>query len=202
MLKDTFHDRGHADETAYFQQRDARLLEKLRERARLAEIAHALAGKLQVDEPELLERIKALGVTLNTGAAFILAPLVDIAWADGRVAEAEHDAVLRVAERRGVAPGSPDHQQLLAWLAHRPSDAVLQAALEAIRIGISVLPPDEARQRVAAMVKTAEEVAQAKGAVATLLRPHGISPEARAKIAAIQSHLERRGDGDGKRSGG
>jgi hypothetical protein len=195
MSKDIFRDRERAEEEAYFHQRDALLIEKLRQKAQLADIAHALAAKLQVDEPALLEHIKKLGVTLDTGAAFILAPLVEVAWAEGHVTRAEHDAVLRLAERRGVVPGSPDHRQLLEWLKHRPSEAILQASLEAIRLGISVLPAAEAEQRIAGMIKACEEVAQASGGFAKLLQPRGISSEERAVIAAIRAVVERKTEG-------
>jgi hypothetical protein len=195
MSKDLFRDRERAEEAVYFSQQDAKLIEKLRQQARFAEIAHALAEKLQVDEPALLDHVKKLGVTLDTGAAFILAPLVEVAWANGHVSHAARDAVLRVATRRGVVHGSADHHQLLEWLAHRPSEAIFQAAREAIRVGISVLPPAEAEQRIAAMVKACEEVAQATaGGLAKLLQPSGISDDERAVIAAIRAHLERHGD--------
>jgi hypothetical protein len=191
MSKDIFHDRERAEEAVYFHQRDEKLMEKLRQQAQLSEIAHALADKLQADEPALLERIKKLGVTLDTGAAFILAPLVDVAWADGEVSRPERDAVLRIARRRGVLPGSADHRQLLHWLEHRPAEAILQAALEAIRIGISVLPSDEAEHRIAAMIKACEEVAHAGGGVVDLLQLRGIASQERAVITAIRARLNR-----------
>jgi hypothetical protein len=202
MPKDIFHDRERAEEAAYFHQWDATLIEKLRQKARLAEIAHALAEKLQVDEPALLENIRKLGVTLDTGAAFILAPLVEVAWADGHVSHAARDAVLRIATRRGVVAGSADHRQLLEWLVHRPPEAVLRAALEAIRVGISVLPPDEGEQRIAAMVKACEEVAHATaGGLSKLLQPRSISDDEQAVIDVIRNYLERRGGDGGGRSG-
>ena len=160
MVKDIFHDRERAEEAVYFGQRDARLLEKLRAGARLGEIARALAEKLQVDDPALLDRIVTLGVTLDTGAAFILAPLVEVAWADGQVSDAEHDAVLRLAAERGVAPGSADGNQLTTWLAVRPPRALFEAALDAIKAGLSVLPRAEAAQRVAKIIDACEQVAE------------------------------------------
>ena len=51
MPKDMFHDRERAEEAAYFSQQDAKLIEKLREKARLSEIAHALAEFANVDTP-------------------------------------------------------------------------------------------------------------------------------------------------------
>ena len=190
MAKDIFHDRERAEEAAYFSQQDAKLIEKLRTRAKLGEIARALAEKLQVDDPALLDRIMKLGVTLDTGAAFILAPLVDVAWADGHVSEPERHAILQVAQDRGVAPGSADMNQLLNWLSVRPSDVLLQAALEAIKLGLSVLPRDEAEKRITMMVQTCELVAESSGGLARLLRlGHGVSRQERSVLDEIRRRL-------------
>ena len=191
MTKDMFRDRERGEEEAYFRQQDAKLIAKLRQKAQLSEIAHALAEKLHADEPELFERIQKLGVTLDTGSAFILAPLVEVAWVDGDVSQAERDTILHIAKQRGVAPGSADYRQLLDWLAHRPSDEVFETALEAIRIGLSVLPPDELEQRIAAMIKACEEVAQAAGGIAQWLHFDRVSYAESAVIAAIRSHLAK-----------
>src|SRR5687768_1080604 len=97
MTKDIFRDRERGEEQAYFREQDARLIAKLRQKAQLSEIAHALAEKLHADEPALFERIQKLGVTLDTGSAFILAPLVEVAWVDGYVSNPERDTILRIA---------------------------------------------------------------------------------------------------------
>ena len=190
MARDIFHDRERAEEAAYFSQRDARLIEKLRERARLGEIAKALAEKLKVDDPELLERVIGLGVTLETGAAFILAPLVEVAWADGDVSEAERQAILRLAQDRGVTPGSADMGQLHQWLSVRPPDALLNAALDAIKLGLSVLPRDEAEQRVRGMIEACEQVARSSGGLARLLHLNdGVSADERSVLNEIRARL-------------
>lgn len=189
MKKDTFHDRERAEEEAYFQQRDAKLLAALRQKSELSKVAHALAEKLQSGEPALLDQIKKLGVTLDTGAAFVLAPLVEVAWADGNVSHAERKSVLHIAAQRGIVAGSADYRQLLEWLDRRPPEAILQAALEAIRIGISVLPPAERKQRIAAMINTCEEVARAAGGLEGLFDLSDIDGQERSVIAAIRDHL-------------
>lgn len=191
MAKDIFRDRERGEEQAYFREQDAKLIAKLRQKAKLSEIAHALAEKLHADEPALVERIQKLGVTLDTGSAFILAPLVEVAWVDGDVSEAERDTILQIAKQRGVEPGSSDYCQLLDWLAHRPSDEVFWTALEAIRIGLSVLPPDESEKRIASIIKACEDVAQAAGWIAQLLRLDGISYAESAVIAEIRRHLAK-----------
>ena len=189
MAKDIFRDRERGEEQAYFRQEDARLIAKLRQKAQLSEIAHALAEKLHADEPALLDRIQKLGVTLNTGSAFILAPLVEVAWVDGQVSDAERDTILDIAQQRGVEPGSEDYRQLLDWLAHRPSNEVFRTALAAIRIGLSVLPPDESEQRIATIIKACEDVAQAAGGIAQLFNLDGVSYAESALIAEIRRHL-------------
>jgi len=202
MTKDIFRDRERGEEHAYFHQQDAKLIAKLRQKAQFSEIAHALAEKLHTDEPALLERIQKLGVTLDTGSAFILAPLVEVAWIDGCVSHAERDTILHIAQQRGVAPGSADYNQLLDWLAQRPSDEVFRTALEAIRIGLSVLPPDESEQRIATMIKACEDVARAGGWIDQLFQLDNVSYSESAVIAAIRLHLESKRTTDQSRRSG
>lgn len=195
MTRDIFRERERGEEDAYFRQQDARLIAKLRQKAQLSEIAHALAGKLHADEPALLERIQKLGVTLDTGSAFILAPLVEVAWADGEVSHAERETILRIANQRGVEPESADYNQLLDWLAHRPSDELFRTALEAIRIGLSVLPPDESEERIATMIKACTEVARAADWIDQLFQLDRVSHSESVVIAAIRGQLESKKTG-------
>lgn len=195
MAKDVFRDRERGEEAAYFRQQDAKLIAKLRQKAQLSEIAHALAEKLHAAEPVLLERIQKLGITLDTGSAFILAPLVQVAWVDGEVSHAERDTILHIAQQRGVEPGSADYRQLLDWVDHCPSDEVFRTALEAIRIGLSVLPPDESEKRITTIIKACEDVAQAAGGITELLWLDSISSAESAVIAAIRSHLQNKKPG-------
>ena len=90
----------------------------------------------------------ALGVTVETGPAFLLAPLVQVAWAEGAVTDGERATVLRLAKERGIEPTSPAYAQLDAWLSQRPVDALFDAAIEAIKSGLSVLTPEERADRI------------------------------------------------------
>jgi hypothetical protein len=169
MEKDIFKERERALEAVYFRQQDTKLIEKLREEARLEEVAVALAEKLQVDNPELLLRVIALGVTRDTAPAFLLAPLVQVAWAEGEITERERTTVLRLAGARGVEENSPAHAQLREWLRERPPDVVFDTALEAIKVGLAVLPPGEREERIKRIVQACHEVAEASGGLARLL---------------------------------
>jgi hypothetical protein len=158
-----FGDREKAMEEAFFRQEDAKLLKKLHDKAQLDEIAAALGEKLQVDNPDLLLRVREAGVSLDTAPALFLAPLVQVAWAGGSVTRAEHQAVLRLARGRGIDPVSPAYAQLEEWLKHRPDDALFETAVEVMKYGFSVLPAQERQQRITSVVEACRDVAEAGG---------------------------------------
>jgi hypothetical protein len=163
MENELFKERGNANEAAYFRQQDAKLIESLRERAPLDQIAAALGEKLQVENPELLERVRKLGLTVDTAPALFLTPLVQVAWVDGSVSDQEVEAVLRLAQARGIELNSPVASQLLDWLKNRPSDAVFDVGLEVIKYGFAVLPEGEREDRIKKVVEACHEVASASG---------------------------------------
>jgi len=193
MDKDAFKDRGRSFEEEYFRKHDAQLIEKLRERGKVEEIVEALAVKLQIDDPALLRRIMALGVTLDTGAAFLLAPLVQVAWAEGGVTDRERESVLRIAVERGVDTSSPAYTQLQAWLRTRPADAIFDTAVEAIKRGLSVLTPAERADRIKRIVDACREVASASGGLGRLLGlGTGVSSEEESILDAMTATLRGR----------
>ena len=164
-----FGDREKALEEAYFRQEEAKLLDKLRHKANLDEIAVALGQKLQIDDPGLLQKVRDLGITIDTAPAFFLAPLIQVAWAEGNVSRAEHAVVLRLARRRGVEPDSDAHRQLEEWMRVRPSDALFDAAVEVLKFAYGVLPLMEREERIKDVVRACQEVAEASGGLGRLL---------------------------------
>ncbi len=162
-MSEIFKGRGRAFETDYFHKQDAKLLAKMRERAALQEVAQALAEKLRVDDVELLRRVADLGLDRETGHAILLAPLVQVAWAEGEVTEPERAVVFEIAESRGIGPGSPGHAQLDAWLRQRPSDELFETALEVMKVAATVLPSEEREERIRVVVDACKRVAEASG---------------------------------------
>jgi len=190
-MSDLLKDRERGMEADYFRKQDAKLLEKIRERARLGEIVEALAAKLSVEDKELVQQIAALGVTHDTGPSVLFAPLVQVAWAEGRVTEAERATVLQIARQRGLEEGSPAYQQLVHWLDQRPPDAIFDLAAEVLKIGYSVMPPAEREERIKEVVAACRKVAQASGGgLGRLLgMGDGTSSDEAAVLEAITAKL-------------
>jgi len=197
-MRDIFKERERGFEADYFRKQDEKLLAKMRERARLQEVAQALADKLRVDDAELLHRVAELGLTRETGPAILLAPLVQVAWAEGEVTERERDVVLELAASRGVERGSPPWVQLEEWLVRRPSDELFETALEVMKAGLAVFPPDERAQRIGEIVGGCRRVAKASGGslLQLLGMGSGIDEDEAAVLDAIAAKLR-----NGRRSG-
>src|SRR5258705_12769512 len=134
-MRDILKDRERGGEAVFFRKQDEKLLRKMRERAALDEVARALADKLRVDDRELLNRVLDLGLTQDTGAAILLAPLVQVAWAEGSVSAREREVVFEIAASRGVEAGSGAHRQVESWLAQRPPDALFDTAPGGMKAG-------------------------------------------------------------------
>lgn len=163
MSDEIFKGRERGFEAEWANRHDAELVEKLRQKSRLEAITEALAKKLQADDPALLQRAIDLGVTLETGPAFLLAPLVQVAWAEGKVSEEEKETVLRLAVARGIEADSPAYAELVAWLRRRPKDEVFDTAIEIIRAGFAVLPAAEREARIYLLAEACHQVAAASG---------------------------------------
>ncbi len=190
-MSDIFKERERGFEADYFRKQDASLLAKMRERAALQEVAQALAEKLRVDDAELLKRVFDLGLDRDTGPAILLAPLLQVAWAEGTVSERERAVVFEVAASRGVEAGTPAHAQLDAWLKQRPSDALFETALEVMKVAASVLPPEEREERIRGVVDACKRVAEASGGGLAKLLGMGsaVSSDEASVLEAITTQL-------------
>src|SRR5215217_2492794 len=187
-----FGDREKAMEEAFFRREDAKLLEKLKQNAGLDEIALAIAEKLQVDKPELLLRVRQTGLNADNASALFVAPLVQVAWANGSVTKAEHDAVLRLAHGRGIDPASAAYAQVEEWLKERPDDELFDIAVEVVKYGFAVLPEDERDARIKRVVDACEDVAEASGSsLGWVLGLKTISSSEAATLDTIAKTLRR-----------
>jgi tellurite resistance protein len=188
---DAFRERERALEEGFFRGQDQKLLQKLRARATFGELAAALGEKLRVDDPALIEEIRSLGLTQDTGAALLVAPLVQVAWADGVVAKRERDAVLALAASRGIAAGSPAHATIVEWLERRPPDKLFDVALRTIDAGLAVLTPEERAERLRDVEEACRNVARAAGGISALFGLGGEISDEEARL--VQTIAEKLG---------
>src|SRR5690242_3342880 len=78
-------DRERALEDEFFRREDQRLLEHLGALRVAASTREALAKASGITDPVLLDMLVAHGIKAETVAALSFVPLLEVAWADGRL---------------------------------------------------------------------------------------------------------------------
>ena len=141
--RDIFVEREHWLEEEYFRKKNQELVEKLRERQARETDRQRMSEITGVSDQEALEALQDLGFTADTVQLLHIVPLVEVAWAEGGVADRERELIVKVARSRGVEPGSLADVKLSHWLEEKPSDRFFQNTLRAIRVVLELLPEDQ-----------------------------------------------------------
>lgn len=151
-------------EEEFFARHNARLRARLRERAQAMAEKEALAKTSGIADDAVLDHLLGLGVSAETVAAFSLAPLVAVAWADGRIDTKERDAVLAaVREVTGCEAGDEPCQLVESWLRREPPARQLEVWTEYTTALMETLDPEARAAFRGEVLGRARRVAQATG---------------------------------------
>lgn len=163
MSNEILRDREKALEESFFAKQNAKLREALRKKQDDAASREGLAKVSGIADTEVLDRLLELGIGAESWTALSVVPLVEVAWANGRVEEKERRAVLAGAEANGIAIDSTSYQLLQGWLAHRPDGRLLEAWAEYIMGLRAKLDPGEIHALRDEVLGRARAVAMAAG---------------------------------------
>jgi tellurite resistance protein len=120
-VSDALKARGKALEDQFFQRENERLLKKLKATFEQEVTAEQLKAATGITNPELLERLVGLQVRGETLAAFWLTPLIEIAWADGKVDASERARIMEAARHANLEKSSPAYELLEQSLREKPT---------------------------------------------------------------------------------
>lgn len=155
--------RRKALEETFFAKQNHRLLAELRAKRALAERKESLSAASGIRDDAVLEQLAELGLASETLAALSLAPLVEVAWADGGVDQREREAVLAAAEQVGIVKGEPSAQLLENWLEERPGSELHLAWKEYVEALSRQLSAEAAAALRQDLLGRARAVAEASG---------------------------------------
>ena len=184
MDQEILKDRRRALEEEFFQREQERLREKLQEKQEREDIRAELQAVSGIDDEALLDALADLGLEADTLAALSLVPLVEVAWADGKLEPGEKEALLHAAKDAGIDQRHPCYELFEGWMAQRPRAQMLEVwagYVGALAHGLDAVRYAQLRERI---LGRARAVAVAAGGFLGLKK---ISPE-EEKILGI---LER-----------
>ena len=121
-----------------------------------------------------MARLVEMGIRADTLAALTLIPLVEIAWADGRLEATERRAVLAGAEASGLAPDTASFGLLEGWLDRRPEPELLATwrdYIEAVSRELSIESRQRLRDHIMGRARAVAESAGGFMGVASISRP-------------------------------
>ena len=188
--KDAFAERGRSLEEEFFRRKEKELIDKMRVRAAADEQRRRLGEQAGVADEEVLKDLQELGYTPETVMLLHLVPLIQTAWAEGGVSPKERDLIVKAARSRGIAAGSPADQQLELWLTQRPSDALFDKTLRAIRAILEAQSPETRAASEKDLLSLATAIAAASGGIVGF---RSVSEEERQILATISQELHKGG---------
>jgi hypothetical protein len=135
------------------------LVEQVARRAARA----ALAAASRITDDVLLDQLVAFGISADTLTALSLVPLVEVAWADGRVEDAERQAILAAARAAGLQEESAGHKLLDSCLSERPRTGLRKMWKQYITSICTTLPAEQRDALKTELLQQGRRVAEAAG---------------------------------------
>ena len=187
MSGDFLTDRRRALEASFFLKRNQKLLEDLKQQMATEADIGALADASGVQDESLLQELVGMGITSETLAALSLVPLVEVAWADGKVAGQEREAVLKAAEDTGVQPDSAARKLLEEWIDEGFDPELRKSWQDYVAALVPTLSAPQKSRLKQELIGRAEQVASAAGGMLGLNK---VSAAEREVIDTLASSFE------------
>jgi len=150
-------------EDLFFFQHEQRMQAARKELEARKETKENLAKVSGIRNDVLLDKLLGLDIRPETLATLFVIPLVEVAWADGEVQEAERAEILRYAEKAGLKNKAINPVVFTAWLKKRPDSALMDAWRHYIQTLCRELNDEERRTLMNDVLTDARAVAEAAG---------------------------------------
>lgn len=174
-------------ENAFFLKENEELLKKLRELKKLEETKENLKLVSGISNEKILAKFIELGVTPAILSSLVIIPLIEVAWADGKLDDAERKAVLNAAQSEGLGKFAVNRAILEEWLTIRPSEKLFEAWHHYVRAISEQFSTEQKQSLIDPLLSYAEDIARATGGIFGLGK---IAKSEKETIEKIRKSLE------------
>jgi len=191
----SLEDRGKALEEEFFRDEETKAISERKTAEKQNVSKEALRAVSGMDDEEVLDKLLDLGVSADTISALSLVPLVEVAWADGKVQQREREAILQAAHGKGIEKETPACDLLTAWLAKKPDAKLLDAWVAYVGALDTQLTKGQLAILKRQVVDRAQLVARVAGGILGLMSVSAAEKAVIAKLeAAFDARAEKIGD--------
>ena len=122
-----------------------------------------LIRSTQIEEPELLSRLREAGFCSETLSALELVPITFVAWASGSVTNEERKVVMSSLEDYGLLINQASSDQFRGWLDSRPDHKLFLLWKDYITVKLSSVSSEVRHAIGIRLFKKSSEIAMASG---------------------------------------
>jgi hypothetical protein len=192
LTKDAFANRKRTQEEEYVHKKEQESIECMRRRTALEGERQDMAQVIGVADEEVLRDIQEFGFTRETVKLLYLVPIVQIAWAEGKVTNRERKLIFEAARAQGIEENSLADQKLSDWLIERPAEEFFDKSLHLIRMVLRTLPREKQQDSKINLFSLCTQVAEASGGTTGFLGGgYRICDEERTAIKRVAAELNR-----------
>jgi len=181
----SLQDRQHTLEDAFYREDTETYRVQLKLREEEENALGDLATASGIGDEAVLRKLAGLGIRADTLAALTLIPLIEVAWADGKMDAEEREAALSGAESTGIPKESPSHGLLRIWIEEQPAPDLVDAWSEFISALCGEFSDEQAERLGSNILGRAREVAEAAGGFL------GLGPKVSKQERAVLDRLAR-----------
>jgi len=187
MTSEFLGKRNRSLEDMFFYEQDRRIIEQRKKLQKMQETKENLAKISGIQDDAVLEKLVALDIRPETLATLIGIPLIEIAWADGRMDEKERKKLFEYAEKSGLRQKGLDSKIMSAWLKTKPDPALLDAWTQYMKTLSQQLTDAERKSFREELMADARSIAGAAGGI---LGYGTISAEEQAMLKKLESAFQ------------
>jgi hypothetical protein len=163
MNEDYLNENARRLEDAFFIENDKKLIEQLNKMQKMKEDMASLEKVSGIKNEAILTKLINHNIRPETLAALSLIPIIEIAWADGKLDSNEKEAILKVSMNHI----NTDHQiskvLLDEWLSRKPAPEMLDAWVHYIKGLSEILSKKEHLEIKKDLLSQARNVAESSG---------------------------------------